>query len=65
MEKLTVISPRVAARHRAIIKKASRKLKVSDAEVVRRGVVQFGLHGVLQVGVRGKFKTKGKDGGRT
>jgi hypothetical protein len=38
MEKPAVISPRVYSRHRAIIKKASRKLRVSEAEVVRRAI---------------------------
>ena len=41
MQKLTVISPRVAPRHKAIIKRASKKLKVSDAEVVRRALEAF------------------------
>ena len=40
-EKPTVISPRVYSRHRAIIKKASRKLKVSEAEIVRRALEAF------------------------
>jgi hypothetical protein len=41
MEKPEVISPRVYKRHRLIIKKASRKLKVSEAEVVRRALDAF------------------------
>jgi hypothetical protein len=41
MEKPAVISPRVYSRHRTIIKKASRKLKVSEAEVVRRALEAF------------------------
>jgi hypothetical protein len=41
MEKPAVISPRVYSRHRAIIKKASRKLRVSKAEVVRRAIETF------------------------
>jgi hypothetical protein len=41
MEKPAVISPRVFKRHRAIIKKASRKLKVSEAEIVRRALDTF------------------------
>jgi hypothetical protein len=41
MEKPAVISPRVLKRHRAIIKKASCKLKVSEAEVVRRALDAF------------------------
>jgi hypothetical protein len=41
MEKPAVISPRVYKRHRAIIKKASRKLKVCEAEVVRRALETF------------------------
>lgn len=41
MEKPEVISPRVLKRHRAIIKKAARKLKVSEAEVVRRALDAF------------------------
>ena len=40
-EKPTVISPRVYSRHRAIIKKASPKLKVSEAEIVRRALEAF------------------------
>ena len=40
-EKPSVISPRVYWRHRAIIKKASRKLKGSEAEVVRRALEAF------------------------
>jgi hypothetical protein len=43
MEKLTVISPRVAKRHREIIKKASRKLRVSEAQVVRIALEQLNL----------------------
>jgi hypothetical protein len=41
MEKPAVISPRVYKRHRLIIKRAGRKLKVSDAEVVRRALETF------------------------
>jgi hypothetical protein len=41
MEKPAVISPRVFQRHRAIIKKASRKLKVSEAEIVRLALEAF------------------------
>ena len=41
MEKPAVISPRVDKRHRDIIKKAARKLNVSDAEVVRRALDAF------------------------
>jgi len=40
-EKPTVISPRVYKRHRDIIRKAAKKLKVSDAEVVRRAIEMF------------------------
>lgn len=40
-ERPLVISPRVYKRHREIIKKASRKLKVSDAEIVRRALEAF------------------------
>jgi hypothetical protein len=40
-EKPTVISPRVCKKHRIIIKKAARKLRVSDAEVVRRALDAF------------------------
>jgi hypothetical protein len=40
-EKPTVISPRVYKKHRVIIKKAARKLRVSDAEVVRRALDAF------------------------
>jgi hypothetical protein len=41
MEKPAVISPRVFKRHRVIIKKASRKLKVSEAKIVRRALEAF------------------------
>lgn len=41
MEKPEVISPRVYKRHRVIIKKAARKLRVSDAEIVRRALEAF------------------------
>lgn len=41
MEKPQVISPRVYKRHRAIIKKASRKLHVSEAEIVRLALERF------------------------
>jgi hypothetical protein len=41
MEKPAVMSPRVYSRHRVIIKKAFRKLKVSEAEVVRRALETF------------------------
>jgi hypothetical protein len=41
MEEPAVISPRVLQRHRAIIKKASRKLKVREAEIVRRALDAF------------------------
>lgn len=34
-------SPRVFQRHRAIIKKASRKLRVSEAEIFRRALEAF------------------------
>jgi hypothetical protein len=40
-EKPTVISPRVYKKHRDIIKRAARKLRVSDAEVVRRAIEAF------------------------
>jgi hypothetical protein len=40
-ERPAIISPRVYKRHRAIIKKAARKLGVSDAEVVRRALDAF------------------------
>jgi hypothetical protein len=40
-EKPAVISPRVYKRHRDIIKKAARKLRVSEAEVVRRALDDF------------------------
>jgi hypothetical protein len=36
-----VISPRVYKKHRDIIKKASRKFNVSEAEIVRRALVHF------------------------
>jgi hypothetical protein len=42
-ERPAVISPRVYKRHRDIIKKLARKLRVSEAEVVRRALEQFGL----------------------
>jgi hypothetical protein len=41
MARPAVVSPRVFKRHRAIIKKASRKLKVSEAEIVRRALDTF------------------------
>ena len=41
-EKPTVISPRVYKKHRVIIKTAAKKLRVSEAEVVRRAVEVFG-----------------------
>jgi hypothetical protein len=41
MEKPQVISPRVYKRHRQIIKRASRKLKVSEAEIVRLALQAF------------------------
>jgi hypothetical protein len=34
-------SPRVAPKHRAIIKRASKKLKISEAEVVHRALEEF------------------------
>jgi hypothetical protein len=40
-ERPAVISPRVYKKHREIIKRASRKLRVSDAEVVRRALEAF------------------------
>jgi hypothetical protein len=40
-ERPAVISPRVYTRHRAIIKKAAAKLKVSYAEIVRRALEAF------------------------
>jgi len=40
-ERPAVISPRVYKKHRLIIRKASRKLRVSDAEVVRRALEAF------------------------
>jgi len=40
-EKPTVISPRVYERHRKIIKHASGKLRISEAEVVRRAIETF------------------------
>jgi hypothetical protein len=40
-ERPAVISPRVYKKHRAIIKKAARKMGVSDAEVVRRALEAF------------------------
>jgi hypothetical protein len=40
-EKPTVISPRVYKKHRMIIKKASRRLRLSEAEVVRRAIEAF------------------------
>jgi hypothetical protein len=40
-EKPTVISPRVYKKHRVIIKKAARKLRVSEAEIVRRAIELF------------------------
>jgi hypothetical protein len=42
-EKPTVISPRVYKRHRIIIKTASRKLRVSEAEIVRRALEAFSI----------------------
>lgn len=44
-------SPRVFQRHRAIIKKASRKLRVSEAEIFRRLKrlpTKFLIHGIIQ-----------------
>jgi hypothetical protein len=41
MEKPAVISPHVYSRHRVIFKKASGKLKVSEAEIVRRALEAF------------------------
>jgi hypothetical protein len=41
MEKPAVISPRVYKRHRAIIERAANKLKVSEAEIVRRALEAF------------------------
>jgi hypothetical protein len=43
-EKPTVISPRVYKKHRTIIKKAARKLRVSEAEVVRRALEAFAVN---------------------
>jgi hypothetical protein len=40
-EKPTVISPRVYKKHRQIIKRAAKRLSVSDAEVVRRALEAF------------------------
>jgi hypothetical protein len=40
-EKPTVISPRVYKRHRVIIKKAARRLGVSEAEIVRMALDAF------------------------
>jgi hypothetical protein len=40
-EKPTVMSPRVYKKQRVIIKKAARKLRVSDVEVVRRALDVF------------------------
>lgn len=40
-EKPTIISPRVYKKHRAMIKKAARRLRVSEAEVVRRALEAF------------------------
>src|SRR3954468_22894047 len=40
-ERPAVISPRVYKKHRVIIKKAAHKLRVSDAEVVRRALEAF------------------------
>jgi hypothetical protein len=37
-ERPAVISPRVYKKHREIIKRAARKLRVSEAEVVRLAV---------------------------
>ena len=40
-EKPAIISPRVFKRHRLIIRKAARKLRVSEAEIVRRALDAF------------------------
>jgi hypothetical protein len=40
--KLTVLSPRVLPRHRQIIKRMARKLRITEAEVVRRAIEHFG-----------------------
>jgi hypothetical protein len=40
-ENPTVISPRGYKKHRAIIKKASRRLKVSETEIVRLALEAF------------------------
>jgi hypothetical protein len=40
-EKPEVISPRVYKRHRRIVKAASKKLRISEAEVVRRAIEAF------------------------
>jgi hypothetical protein len=41
IENPTVISPRVYKRQRGIIKRATKKLRVSDAEVIRRALDAF------------------------
>jgi hypothetical protein len=41
-ERPAVISLRVYKKHGQIIKKAARKLRVSDAEVVRRAIDEYG-----------------------
>lgn len=40
-ERPAVISPRIYKKHRDIIKRAARKLRVSDAEVIRRAIETF------------------------
>jgi len=41
-EKPTPLGSRVYKRHRAIIKKAAKKLHISEGEVVRRAIEAYG-----------------------